>query len=105
MPTNSTITAEIYCENFNHIVARLLKNLSKVYFLHDNAPPHTAKVKKQYLTSDFYLCHSLSHYLQDKKIMGEEHLKIELSNFFLLILSLPMCWLKQQFLHMRNNCI
>jgi histone-lysine N-methyltransferase SETMAR len=44
LPTGSTITADVYCEQLDRVAEKLQGKQDKVYFLHDdNARPHIAK--------------------------------------------------------------
>ena len=47
---NTTVTASLYCVQLQRVtdaLSRLRPQQDKVYFLHDNARPHVAKVTRQ----------------------------------------------------------
>ena len=70
------------------------------HYLYDNARPHIAKsiweklLKLEWITvphppcsshlalMDYYLFHSLSHYLREEKFNKENDMKTEIANFF-----------------------
>lgn len=100
LPAGSTVTAEYYCEQLDHVAEKLCGKVDKVYFLHDNARPHVAKMTRQKLLelgwsvlphppyspdiapTDYHLFLSLASFLEEKKFNDEDHLKRELENFF-----------------------
>jgi histone-lysine N-methyltransferase SETMAR len=119
LPTGSTITADVYCEQLDRVAAQLQRKQDKVYFLHDNARPHIAKSTRQKLLelgwtvlphppyspdlapTDCHLFRSLADYLHEKNFDDEDDLEMELTNFFSQkskgfcergILSLPERW-------------
>jgi [histone H3]-lysine36 N-dimethyltransferase SETMAR len=119
LPIGSTINAELYCQQLDRVAAKLRRRQDKVYFLHDNARPHTAKkTRKKVLElgwtalphppyspdlapTDYHLFRSLAHHLRDKKFDDEHDLRMDLENFFSQksqgfyergILSLPERW-------------
>jgi histone-lysine N-methyltransferase SETMAR len=52
LPTNSTITAEVYCNQLDNLKRKLetvRPGQGKVYFQHDNARPHVAKSTRKKL--------------------------------------------------------
>lgn len=103
LPPNTTITADYYCSQLRRLKAKLQSSRpqrEKVYFLHDNARPHTAKSTRLQLLelawevlphppyspdlapTDFHLFRSLNNYLQDKHYDDQKILKTDLKNFF-----------------------
>ena len=44
LPTGATINASVYCQQLDGLVEKLNKKQDKVYFLHDNARSHVAKL-------------------------------------------------------------
>src|SRR5689334_13316851 len=91
-PPNTTINANIYCAQLERLKAEIQKNRpqhDKIYFLHDNARPHIAKVTRKKLLefgwkilphpayspdlarTDYHLFRSLSNSLRNK-IFAEE---------------------------------
>jgi histone-lysine N-methyltransferase SETMAR len=100
MPANTTITAQVYCNQLDRVAEKLCKKQKKVFFLHDNARPHVAsKTHKKLLKlgwtvlphpayspdlspTDYHLFRSLAHYLTDKQFNNKAHLKQELDAFF-----------------------
>lgn len=126
MPANTTVTADVYCNQLDRVAEKLDRKQKKVFFLHDNARPHVALKTHQKLLelgwtvlphpayspdlapTDYHLFRSLSHYLANKQFNNESHLKQELDAFFNHksldfyrngILSLPERW--RQVIH--NN--
>lgn len=45
LPTNYTITGDLYCQQLDRIAAKLQGKQDRIYFLHDNARPHLVKSK------------------------------------------------------------
>lgn len=100
LPTGTSITATVYCEQLERVASNLHGKQDRVYFLHDNARPHVANVTRQKLLSfgwvilphppyspdlaptDYHLFRSLSNHLKSKKYDDEDHLKGDLSTFF-----------------------
>lgn len=103
LPSGKTITAEVYSRQLQNLADRhreLRPQRSKVYFLHDNARPHTAKLTQQKLKnlnfeilnhapyspdlapSDYHLFRSLSNFLREKKFDDFNHLKSQIETFF-----------------------
>ena len=100
LPKNCTITADLYCEQLDRLAAKLKGKQDKVYFLHDNARPHVARVTREKILalrwitipyppyssdlspSDYHLFRSLYHQLKGKKYDDEDHLKADLQDFF-----------------------
>ncbi len=86
LPTGSTITADLYCQQLDRVTAILQGKQDKVYFLHDNARPHIAKSRHEKLfklgwivvphppyspdlaPTDYHLFRSLADHLREKKI-------------------------------------
>jgi histone-lysine N-methyltransferase SETMAR len=121
LPTNCTITADLYCQQLDRVAAKLQRKQDKIYFLHDNARPHIARSTCEKLLqlgwvtvphpsyspdlapTDYHLFRSLSNYLKEKKFDDENDLEIGLFDFFGQksqdfyeqgILSLPKRWRK-----------
>lgn len=119
LPTGSTITADLYCQQLDRVAAKLQGKQDKVYFLHDNARPHVAKLTHEKLLqlgwavlphppyspdmapTDYHLFRSLSNDLKEKKFDDEADLQLYLAEFFdhkskgfyeSGILSLPKRW-------------
>ena len=65
LPTNTTVTAMVYTEQLERLKARIETEhpeLNKIYFLHDNARPHVAKLtreKKPSLAGKFFHIHHI----------------------------------------------
>ena len=49
LPNGCNITAHLYCQQLDHVVAKLQGKQDGVYFLHDNAIPHVAKSTREKL--------------------------------------------------------
>ena len=119
LPTDSTITVEVYCEQLDRVEEKLQGKQDKVYFLHDNARPHIPTSTHQKLLelgwsvlphppyspdlvpTDYQLFRSLTNHLSEKRFGDEDDLKMNLNNFFNQkpkqfyehgILSLPERW-------------
>ena len=119
LPKNSTITADLYCEQLDRVAQKLKGKQDRIYFLHDNARPHVAKSTRQKLLelgwitiphpayspdlapTDYHLFRSLSNFLREKRFDDERVLEAALETFFNEksldfyergILSLPGCW-------------
>lgn len=100
LPPNTTITAEIYCEQLDRLALKLKKKQDKVYFLHDNARPHVAKLTNFKLLelgwtviphapyspdlapTDYHLFLSLSSYLRDRNFTEESEIFKSIEDFF-----------------------
>ena len=103
LPSNTTINATYYCgqlERLSHQLAIVRPLREKVFFLHDNARPHTAKLTRLKLVSlgweilphppyspdlapsDYHLFRALQGHLNGKRFDEEEDLKAELETFF-----------------------
>ena len=119
LPTGSTVTTNIYCQQLNRVQRKLNGRQSKVYYLHDNARPHISKSTNKKLVelgwtvlphppyspdfapTDYHLFLSISNHLQEKEFDEERELKKFLQDFFSSksqefyangILSLPKRW-------------
>jgi histone-lysine N-methyltransferase SETMAR len=84
LPTDFTITADLYCQQLDRVAAKLQGKQDRIYFLHDNARPHIAKSTREKLLklgwvtvphppyspdlapTDYHLFHSLSNHLRKK---------------------------------------
>lgn len=103
LPTNTTVTAQVYTAQLEKLKARIVTEhpeLDKIYFLHDNARPHTAKLTREKLDefgwkviphppyspdlapTDYHLFRSLSSKLRNKTFDDETHIKAYLTEFF-----------------------
>lgn len=103
LPTNTTITADLYCQQLDTLhtkIAEKRPNLGSIRFLHDNARPHTARVTRQKLLdlgwevlphppyspdlapSDYHLFLSLSNAMQNQHFDDEDELNQWLQQFF-----------------------
>uniref|UniRef100_A0A1I7V3L7 HTH_48 domain-containing protein n=1 Tax=Caenorhabditis tropicalis TaxID=1561998 RepID=A0A1I7V3L7_9PELO len=100
LPTNTTVTADLYCKQLTRVAEKIKGKMDRVYFLHDNARPHVAKVTHQKIQelgwttlahppyspdmapTDYHLFRSLTHFLDGKQFQNEDHLKTELQSFF-----------------------
>lgn len=103
LPKGVTITAEVYCTQLEKVkdqLALIRRNRTKVYFLHDNAKPHTAKATRLKLLelgwevlphppyspdlapSDYHLFRSLQHFLDGKRYENEGQVETDLRQFF-----------------------
>ena len=93
LPRGCTINADIYCEQLDRVAAKLRGKQRKVFFLHDNARPHIAKLTQMKLRSldwtvlphppyspdlapsDYHLFRSLAHYLEGRHFIDDDELK------------------------------
>lgn len=103
LPPNTTVTADYYCLQLDRLNSALIAarpQLRKIYMLHDNARPHTAKVTRQKLLSfgwqvlphppyspdiaptDYHLFRSLQHHLEDKEYDDQQQLDTDIRTFF-----------------------
>lgn len=103
LPAGATITAISYCDQLQrvqHALQRARPQQEKVYFLHDNARPHSAKMTRQKIIelgweqlphppyspdlapTDYHLFRSLEHTLRDKQYDDQAHLEQDLREFF-----------------------
>ena len=100
LPTGATINASVYCQQLDRLAEKLNKKQDKVYFLHDNARPHIAKLTNLKLLqlgwtvlshppnspdlapTDYHLFRSLSNDLKDRKFIEEDDLYKYISIFF-----------------------
>lgn len=103
LPTNVTVTSEVYCNQLQRLADKLTQarpQHDKVYFQHDNARPHSAKVTRCKLLelgweliphppyspdlapSDYHLFHSLQNHLADKNFDDFQTLQQDIVNFF-----------------------
>jgi histone-lysine N-methyltransferase SETMAR len=102
LPRNATVIATLYCEQLQRLDQALKKcrpKSEKIYFLHDNARPHTAKITRNKLLelgwellphppyspdlapSDYHLFRSLQSHLTGKSFDDITALKSFLQNF------------------------
>jgi len=130
LPNNQTINGQTYCKQLERVAEKLKGIQDRVYFLHDNAKPHIAKVTKEKLMnlgwqmvphpayspdiapSDYHLFHSMEHFLDDTKFIDEDEIKRSISEYFDSlspeffkngILSLPERW--RQVVHNNGSYI
>ena len=100
LPTGTTVTADIYCQQLDRVAEKLQGKQDRVYFLHDNARPHIAKSSHEKLLklgwvviphppyspdlapTDYHLFRSLADHLRDKKFDDVHDLKNYFENFF-----------------------
>lgn len=100
LPTNTTVTADVYCKQLEAVAAKVCGKMDRVFYLHDNARPHVAKTVRQKLLeigwttlphppyspdmapTDYHLFRSLSHFLDGQSFTDEDHLKSVLQTFF-----------------------
>ena len=100
IPKSSTINGQTYCEQLERVALKLKGNQDRVYFLHDNAKPHTAFVTKETITnlgwqlvphpayspdiapSDYHLFHSMQHWIDGTKFKDEDEVKSSISDYF-----------------------
>ena len=119
LPANTTVNAQLYCDQLNRLARKLEGKQDRVYLLHDNARPHTAKATCQKLMdfgwtkvthppyssdfapSDYHLFRSLSDHLRDLCFDDQGALINDLAHFFASqplefyergIMSLPQRW-------------
>ena len=97
-----TVTKEFYCEQLERLHQKLKGKQDRVYFLHDNAKAHVAKMTRQKILdfewilishppyspdispSDYHLFRSLKAYLSEKKYNSRDHLEADIGKFFSL---------------------
>ena len=83
LPNRFNTTADLYCQQLNHVAAKFQRMQDRVYFLHDNARSHLAKSTGEKLLkvgwttiphpvyspdlapTDYHLYRSLSDYLRE----------------------------------------
>lgn len=103
MDDNTTVTANLYSEQLQRVADALSLHRPqqrKIYFLHDNARPHIAKVVRQKITdlawellhhppyspdmapSDYHLFRSLQDHLAGKKFTQRNELEAEVRRHF-----------------------
>ncbi len=100
LPTGCNITADLNCQQLDHVAAKLQGKQDRIYFLHDNATPHIAKSIREKLLklgwvtvphppyspdlapTDYHMYRSMSDYLPEKKFDNENDLIMDLVNFF-----------------------
>lgn len=104
--SGQTVTAELYVQQLERVQEQLrikcpgLVNRGKVFYLHDNARPHVAKIVREKLLSldwevlphpayspdlapsDYHLFLSLSNFLRDKKFDEISNVNSALNEFF-----------------------
>lgn len=49
LPPGSTVNADTYCLQLDRLAEKLKKEMDRIYFLHDNARPHIAKISRKKL--------------------------------------------------------
>lgn len=100
LPANRTINASVYCEQLTRLASKLKNKQDKIYFLHDNARPHIAKITNLQLLelgwtvlphppyspdlapTDYHLFLSLSAHLRNTRFDKDETLFEYIDNFF-----------------------
>ena len=100
LPSNTTVTADLYCRQLDTVAAKLTGKMDRVFFLHDNARPHVAKLTRQKIQdlgwttlphppyspdmapTDYHLFRSLSHSLDGRQFKDDDDLKSGLQTFF-----------------------
>ena len=103
LPDNTTVTAEVYCAQLDKLKVKIemsYPSREEIYFLHDNARPHTAKSTRDKLLdfgwellphppyspdlapTDYYLFRSLSNHLREKIFDDDIEIKCFLTDFF-----------------------
>lgn len=103
LPDNVTVTSSLYTAQLDRLSTALRQRRpqqEKVYFLHDNARPHVAKLTRQKLMeleweqlphppyspdlapSDYWLFRSLANYIKGKKYDDRKSLEGDLQHFF-----------------------
>ena len=103
IPPNTTVTAEVYCDQLKRLKAKLEADHPKrerVIFLHDNARPHVAlSVRKKLMEfgwellphpayspdlapSDYHLFRALSNHLREIIFDQSANIETYLYNFF-----------------------
>lgn len=100
LPSGKTINAAHYCQQLDTVAQKLEGQKNRIFYLHDNAKPHIAKVTRQKLLelgwtvlphppyspdlapTDYHLFRSLTNSLGEKKFANEEDLKRFLDQFF-----------------------
>ncbi|WKY10318.1 hypothetical protein Q1695_002566 [Nippostrongylus brasiliensis] len=102
-PSGSTVNSEVYCNQLQKLsdAVRVTRpEIDKIYFLHDNARPHTSTLTRQKLQmlgwevishppyspdlapTDYHLFRSLAHFLEGKRYDDRAALEIDLRHFF-----------------------
>ena len=99
LPDGCTVTADLYCQQLDHVAQKLKDKQDRLYFLYDNARPHVAKSTREkslelgWITipyppyspdlapTDYHLFRSLSNHLREKKFDDENNLQSDLPNF------------------------
>lgn len=106
LDNNTTVTAELYCQQLERVQESLIKNRpalvnrSGVILLHDNARPHVSKMTRKKIQelgwevlahppyspdlapTDYHLFRSLQDYLAEKRYHDDDALKTDLAKFF-----------------------
>ena len=86
LPNGCNSTADLYCQQLDHVVEKLQAKQDRVYFLYDYARPHVVKSTREKLLklgwvtiphspcspdlalTDYHLYRSLSEYLREKNL-------------------------------------
>ena len=90
LPTNTTITAQVYCEQLervSHALQQKRPNRTVTRYFHDNARPHVAKVTREKLLELGWqvLVHppySLRNHMRGKQFENRDQVDATLSDFF-----------------------
>ncbi|CAF1343343.1 unnamed protein product [Adineta ricciae] len=80
LPNGYTITADLYWEQLDRIVQKLKRKQDQIYFLHDNARPHVAKLTRERLLQLGWITISHTPYSPDLAPTNH-HLFRSLSNY------------------------
>ena len=97
---NETVTSELYCKQLERLADNLKGKQDRVYFLHDNARPHTSNVTNEKLQtlgwqmvphlayssdlapSDYHLFRSMAHFVDESKFEDEDEVESAVSGYF-----------------------
>lgn len=103
LPQNTTVTAELYCQQLDRLQAAIQEKRNvptHVLLLHDNARPHTARMTQEKIAelgweilphppyspdmapSDYHLFLSLQNHLQGRNFEDRRAVETDISQFF-----------------------
>uniref|UniRef100_A0A8R1I9S1 Mariner Mos1 transposase n=1 Tax=Caenorhabditis japonica TaxID=281687 RepID=A0A8R1I9S1_CAEJA len=77
LPTNTTVTSDLYCKQLATVAEQIKGKLKRVYFLHDNARP---LYYPDMIPTDDNLFRTLSHFLNRREFHNEVDLKTSLQS-------------------------